>query len=114
MQYVYWTTLPQPRSQGETGDSSSLSGKTNLWWRHNDRAGWLPISFSEIILARALREAGQSALDEPARSSIHPTFGSVSRRNGIGFTVKNFDTGLFKGKRLIKKASGGRRSPDQN
>src|SRR3989344_7902555 len=114
MYYVYWTPLPQSGSQGETCDSGGISRKTTIWWRHHHRAGWLSISFPELIWARALRQAACPAPDESGRPAISPPLGPVGGRSGPRLAGEDLDPGFLKGKRFIKKTSGDRRRPDQS
>src|SRR3989338_11325118 len=114
MLYVYLSLLPHSRDQRQIGDSGGLPRKTNIWWRHHHRAGWLSISFPEIILARALRQAGCPAPDESGRPTIYKVSGPVSGRSGSRPSGEDLDPRLLKGKRFIKKTSGDRGRVDQN
>jgi len=114
MKYVYWTPLPQLRKQGMSGNSGVLSTKTIIWWRHHSRPGWLPLSFSEIILAAALQKAGLSPVNQSICQTVYSSNSSNSRAVELGLPGANPNPRISTESCFIKKTGGNsrRRHPD--
>src|SRR5687767_13411519 len=114
MKYVYWPLLPHTRNQVEISHPAGVSIKTSVWWRHHKGSGWMPLSFSRLVLAKACQEAGLVTFDQQSSQNLYATLSSRSRLSRSRLSGSNSDSNLFARFDKSKKTGGRRRSPDSN
>lgn len=75
---------------------------------------WMSISFPQLILAEALRQAGLVTSHQSDGQKLNSSVGSISNRTEAGFSGENTHSGSLTPTGTDKKTGGGSWSPNQN